>query len=78
MLFFLEDKVEMSNILNSLLVWFEATSGLQINLGKLKAYRIYNVNDWDDHLHTLGCKEGSLPDKYLGLPLVASFKQKKV
>lgn len=26
----------------------------------------------------MGCKEGLLPDSYLGLPLAANFKQKKV
>jgi hypothetical protein len=53
---------------------FEAVSGLRINLGKSKLVPIGEVDDVESLAHILGCRIGSLPMTYLGLPLGASFK----
>jgi hypothetical protein len=53
---------------------FKAASGLRINLGKSKIVPIGEVEDVDDLAHILGCCIASLPMKYLGLPLGASYK----
>jgi len=53
---------------------FEAVSGLRINLGKSELVPIGEVDDVESLAHILGCRIGSLPMTYLGLPLGASFK----
>ena len=60
----------------STLIWFEVVSGLKINLGKLELVPVGVVHNIDLLLVVLGCKQGSLPMKYLGLPLGAKFKDK--
>jgi len=49
-------------------------SGLRINLGKSKLVPIGEVEDVESLAHILGCRIGSLPMTYLGMPLGASFK----
>ena len=56
--------------------WFEATSGLRINLGKSALVPVGNASSITDLAATLGCKTSSLPMKYLGMPLGAKFKSK--
>jgi len=53
---------------------FEAVSGLRINLGKFELVPVGEVEDVESLAHILGCRIGSLPMTYLGLPLGASFK----
>jgi hypothetical protein len=53
---------------------FEAVSGLRINLGKSELVPIGEVEDVESLAHILGCRIGSLPMTYLGMPLGASFK----
>jgi hypothetical protein len=53
---------------------FEAVSGLRINLGKYELVPIGKVDDVESLAHILGCRIGSLPMTYLGMPLGASFK----
>lgn len=53
---------------------FEAALGLRINLGESGIVPIGEVEDVDFLAHILGCKLGSWPMTYLGLPLGASFK----
>ena len=57
-----------------LLMWFEAISGLRINLEKSELIPVGRVENLDDLLVELGCKVGSLSFSYLGLPLGAPFK----
>ena len=57
-----------------LLMWFEAISGLRINLEKSELIPVGRVENLDDLLDELGCKMGSPPFSYLGLPLGAPFK----
>ena len=63
-------------ILRMILIWFAAVSGLKINLGKSKIVPVGVVHYIDLFLVVLGCKQGSLPMKYLGLSLGAKFKDK--
>jgi hypothetical protein len=55
-------------------VCFEVVSGLRINLGKSEIVPIGEVEDAEDLAHLFGCRVASLPMKYLGLPLGASYK----
>jgi len=55
-------------------LWFEAASGLRINLGKSEVVPIGAVEDVDRLAHLLGCRVASFPLTYLGLPLGASYK----
>ena len=54
-----------------LLMWFEAISGLRINLSKSEIIPVGRVDDAEALIAELGCKVRSLPASYLGLPLGA-------
>ena len=59
-------------------MWFEACSGLRINLEQselIPVGRVYNV---EDLALEVGCKVGGLLSRYLGLPLGAPFKSMAV
>ena len=73
-------KVDLDQILIlcMILIWFEAVPGLKINLGKSELVPVGAVNNIDIFLVVLGCKQGPLPMKYLGLPLGAKFKDKTI
>ena len=58
-----------------ILIWFEAVSG---NLGKSEIVPVGVVHNIDIFLVVLGCMQGSLPMKYLGLSLGAKFKYKSI
>jgi hypothetical protein len=62
--------------MGSLLVCFEAVSGLKVNLTKSSLVLVGSLDDVDQLVGNLGCGTGDLPLKYLGLPLGASFKLK--
>ena len=64
--------------LRMILIWFEAVSSLKINLGKSELVLVGVVHTFDLLLNVLGCKQGTLPMKYLGLPLGAKFKDKTI
>ena len=53
-------------------------SGLKINLGKSELVLVGMVHNIDLLLIVLGCKQGTLRMKYLGLPLSAKFKDKTI
>ena len=61
-----------------ILIWFEAVSGLKINLGKSELVPVGMVHNFDLLLNVLFCKQGTLPMKYLGFPLGAKFKDKAI
>ena len=77
-LIFCEANLDQIMILHMILIWFEAVSGLKINLGKSEIVPVGVVQYIDLFLVVLGCKQGSLPMKYLGLPLGAKFKDKSI
>jgi hypothetical protein len=60
----------------NLLICFELVSGLKVNLAKSIIVPVGEVSDIDLLAEFLGCKVGSLPITYLGMPLGAWFKDK--
>ena len=60
--------------LSWLLLWFEAIYGLRINLNKSEILLVGRVENAKLLAVELGCKVGSLPSTYLGLPLGALHK----
>ena len=59
-----------------MLFWFEVVSGLKINMGKSELFPMGVVPNIVDKVNVLGCKQGSFPMKYLGLPLGANVKDR--
>ena len=55
-------------------MWFEAFSGLRINLSKSEITPLGMVSNVETLAIELGCGIGSLPIAYLGLPLGAPHK----
>ena len=53
---------------------FQAFTGLKVNVGKSEIVPIGEVNNRDILANILWCRMGSLPMKYLGMPLGTSFK----
>ena len=64
--------------LHLILSWFEIISGLKINLDKSDLFPVGVVPNFEMLVDALGCKQGSLPMKYLGLPLGAKWKDRAV
>ena len=59
-------------------MWFEACSGLKINLEKNELIPIGDVHNREEFAEVLGYKVGTLPTTYLGLPLGAPYKSSRV
>lgn len=57
-----------------LLMWFEAISGLRVNMDKSELILVGRVENVEDLVAEIGCKVGSLLFTYLGMPLGALFK----
>ena len=55
-------------------MWFEAISGLRINLNKSEILPVGRVENLEVLALEAGCKVGRLPSSYLGLPLGAHHK----
>ncbi|RVX18253.1 hypothetical protein CK203_006485 [Vitis vinifera] len=68
-LVFCEESLDQMTYLSWLLMWFEACSGLKINLEKSELILVGKVHDIEDLALELGCKVGGLLSCYLGLPL---------
>jgi hypothetical protein len=62
--------------ISNLLICFELVSGLKVNLAKSILVLVGEVSDIGVLAEILGCKVGSLPITYLGMPLGAQFKDK--
>ena len=60
--------------LSWILMWFEALSGLRINLNKSEILPVGSVDNVQELAAELGCGIGSLPSSYLSLPLGANHK----
>ena len=60
--------------LSWILMWFEAMSGLRINLDKSELTLVGSVENAKALAADLGCKVGSLTSTYLGLPLGAPLR----
>jgi hypothetical protein len=61
-----------------LFTWFEAVSGLKINLCKSEMVLVGSVSDLENLAGIMGCKTAQLPMNYLGLPHGAKFKSKAI
>ena len=68
---FCEASKEHLTYLSWILLWFEAASGLRINLAKSEIIPVGEVKEIEELAVELGCRVGSLPSQYLGLPLGA-------
>ncbi|XP_050278053.1 uncharacterized protein LOC126719564 [Quercus robur] len=64
--------------LRLVLFWFEVVSGLNINMGKFELVPVSVVPNIVDMVDVLGCKQGSFPMQYLGLPLGANVRDRSV
>ena len=64
--------------LRGILSRFEEMSQLKINLGKSELVPVGDVPDLHELVEILDCRESTLPLKYLGLLLGASFKDKTI
>ena len=53
---------------------FQAFTSLKVNVGKSEIVPVGEVNNLDALANILQCRVGSLPMKYLGMPLGTSFK----
>ena len=71
---FCEAKFEQLMCLKWTLMWFEAFSGLKINLSKSEIIPLSRVDNVETLAAELGCGVGSLPTMYLGLPLGAPHR----
>ncbi|RVW97198.1 putative ribonuclease H protein [Vitis vinifera] len=71
---FCEAKKENMTFLSWTLCWFEAASGLRINLAKSEIIPVGKVDEILEMAVELGCKVGQLLSTYLGLPLGAPNK----
>ena len=75
---FCELRRDQMAYLSWLLMWFKAISGLKINLNKSKIIPVGSVENVEVLALELGCKIGSLPSSYLGLPLGAKHNSMAV
>ncbi|RVX02750.1 LINE-1 retrotransposable element ORF2 protein [Vitis vinifera] len=73
-----EARKEYLTYLSWILFWFEAASGLSINLEKSELIPVGEVEEMEEMAAELGCKVGSMPSVYLGLPLGARNKSAAV
>ena len=71
---FYEAKDDQILYLNLVLLWFEASSRLKINLDKSELILVGVVDNQDTLVAELGCRTKHLPTIYLGLPLGATHK----
>ena len=77
LIFCKDNKVEMT-YLSWTLMWFEATSGLRINMEKSSIILMGRVQNVESLAREVGCKVGELPMTYLGLLLGANHKMESV
>ena len=83
-LLFADDTLVMCNadinqmFLHLILSWFKIVSGLKIHLDKSELVPVGVVPNFEMLVDALGYKQGSLPMKYLGLPLGAKWKDREV
>ena len=73
-LIFCKAKKDQLKYLSWILMWFEALSGLKINLNKSEIIPIGPVGNVVELASKLGCNAGSFPMSYMGLPLGAKHK----
>ena len=72
-LFFCGDDLLQIWHLRGVFIWFQAISGLKINLSKLELVPLGQLLNVNELASVLDCKVSALPLSYLGLPLGATF-----
>ncbi|RVW39723.1 LINE-1 reverse transcriptase-like [Vitis vinifera] len=77
-LVFCEAKEDQLTHLCWLLMWFEALSGLKVNMEKSELIPVGRVENVGELADEFGYKVGNLPSTYLGMPLGAPFKSSGV
>ena len=60
------------------LIFLEAIKGLKVNVGKSEIVPIGDVGNLNALARTLCCKVGTLPMRYLGMPLGAHYKDASI
>ena len=60
------------------LIFFEAITGLKVNVGKSEIVPIGDVGDLNGLARILCCKVGTLAMRYLGMPLGAHYKDSSI
>ncbi|XP_059664285.1 uncharacterized protein LOC132310063 [Cornus florida] len=63
--------VSQIRYLRCILIWFQVVSGLKVNVGKSVLVPVGEVPEIETFADILGCRTGSFPISYLGLPLGA-------
>ena len=59
-------------------IFFEAITSLKVNVGKSEIVLVSDVGDLNGLAHILCCKVGTLPMRYLGMPLGAHYKDSSI
>ena len=72
---FCDNDCEQIVNLRCILIWFQAVSGLRVNLSKSSILPVGHVDNVQILAGVLGSKIDSFPLNYLGLPLGAKFKE---
>ena len=75
---FCDNDCEQMVNLRCVLPWFEAVSGLRVNLAKSSLLPVGELDNIQLLAGVLGCSIDSFPSTYLGLPLGARFKEKAI
>ena len=78
MLVMCDTDIDQMLFLCLILSWFEIVLGLKINWDKFELVPVGGVPNFELLVDALGCKQTSLPMKYLGLPLGAKCKDKAI
>ena len=60
------------------LIFFEAITGLKVNVSKNEIVLVGDVGNLNVLARTLCCKVGTLPMRYLGMPLRAQYKDSSI
>lgn len=64
--------------LMAILKCFEKVSGLRVNLNKSRVFGVgVTSTEVDDMATIMGCRVGSIPFSYLGLPIGSDLRSKK-
>jgi hypothetical protein len=67
---FMEHDLEKARNMKLLLCAFEEFSGLKINFHKSEVFCFEEAKNYEAHYEQLfGCRQGSFPFKYLGIPM---------
>ena len=77
-LIFYDAEADELQYLSWTFMWFEAIVGLKVNLSKTEAISVGDNIPMETLALVLGCKIGSLPTFYLGLPLGVPYKSIRV